>query len=155
MPMLRMLVAHESDIARQALRRTVLSLGCMVEALEAPDAVAARVRAAAAQGEAFDVLLLDGQSGHHRAAQLIEALCAPPTLAPWPVTLVLTDLAGKAVGEAGRKVGHAARDGAVAVKEGAKKAGKAVAEGARKVGGEIKEGAKEVGHKVKEAVSKD
>ena len=44
--------------------------------------------------------------------------------------------AGKAVGEAGRKVGQAARDGAVAVKEGAKKAGKAVGEGAKKGRGE-------------------
>jgi hypothetical protein len=62
--------------------------------------------------------------------------------------------AGKAVGEAAVKVGHAVRDGAKATKEGVKKAGKAVGEGARKVGHGVKHGAKEVKKSVKGAVGK-
>ena len=63
--------------------------------------------------------------------------------------------AGRAVGEAGVKVGHAVRDGAEAAKEGVKKAGRAVGRGAKKVAEGIKEGAKAVGNGVKEAVKPD
>lgn len=76
---------------------------------------------------------------------------------PGPVDKVKEGVktAGKAVGEAAVKVGHAVRDGAKATKSGAKKAGKAVGRGARKVGHGFKEGAKEVGHGVKGAVHPD
>jgi hypothetical protein len=63
--------------------------------------------------------------------------------------------AGRAVGEAGVKVGHTVRDGAVAAKEGVKKAGRAVGHGAKKVAEGVRDGVKAVGEGVKEAIKKD
>jgi len=53
--------------------------------------------------------------------------------------------------EAGRAVGHAARDGGKAVGRGASTAGKGIAEGAKIAGKKIAEGARQIGHGVRDA----
>ncbi len=94
---LRVLIAHKSDIARAALCRTVRSLGGLAQALEPSEVLDLRLHSAVAQGEPFDVLLLDGRSSRPQALQMLDLLLAPPALAPWPVVLLLTDLAGQSL----------------------------------------------------------
>jgi PAS domain S-box-containing protein len=90
---LRFLIVHASEVARQALCRTVQSLGGVPETLEDSAAVLAHLRDAANRGQSFDVLLLDGQ-GPRPALEWPDASGSRSAPAPWPVTLLMTDLAG-------------------------------------------------------------